>query len=67
MPYSSYVKYTYQLVVLAGMDMNDSVTPLLTIDAQDPPIFVNPIDLGGADAAGKIFTMGVRIKSDQVH
>lgn len=52
---------------MAGMDMNDSMTPLLTRDSRDAPILLHPIDLGGADAAGKIFTMGVRLKSDQVY
>lgn len=48
------------------MDMNDSITPLLTREAKVPPIFLNPSDLGGTDTAGKIFTMGIRLKTDDV-
>lgn len=60
-------RFTYQLVVVSGMEMNDSMTPILTAEAKTPPIFVNPFDLGGTESAGKIFTMGVRVKTDKVN
>jgi hypothetical protein len=36
------------------------------IDGSTPPILVNPDRLGGADAVGKVFTIGVRLKTLQV-
>lgn len=54
------------MVVMPGMGMNESITPILVIEAKIPPIFVNPSDLGGAESAGKVFTMGVRIKTENV-
>lgn len=57
----------YQLVAVGGHEMNlTSTSPILTLDAKVPPILVNPDQLGGPEAAGQIFTMGVRLKTEQV-
>ncbi|KAG4075464.1 hypothetical protein HA402_015117 [Bradysia odoriphaga] len=55
-------RYTYELLIVPGLEINGT-KPLLTIESKSPPILVNPSDLGGADAALKIFTLGVRLKS----
>lgn len=47
------------------MEIN-ATKPLLTIESKSPPIFVNPVELGGVEAAFKIFTLGVRLKSEHV-
>lgn len=59
-------RFTYQLLVVEGSVMNESLTPVLTMEAKIPPLFMNPSDLGGTETAGKIFTLGVRLKSEAV-
>lgn len=61
-----FYSFTYQLVVLPGMELNESLTPIVTIDTKAPPVLLNPDMLGGASAAGKIFTAGVRVKTAAV-
>lgn len=58
--------YEYELVVIPGVKIDQTVEPLLKIPAKKSPISVNPNDLGGSIAAGKVFTMGVRAKSSEV-
>lgn len=58
-------RYKYELLIVPGLDINGT-KPLLTIESNSPPIHVNPIDFGGAKAALKVFTLGVRLKSENV-
>lgn len=58
-------RFTYQLVVVEGLEMNESLTPVLTMDAKIPPLFLNPTELSGW-TAGTVYTLGVRLKSDAV-
>lgn len=55
----------YELLIVPGMEIN-STKPVLIIQAKSPPIFLNPDDLGGEEAALKVFTLGVRLKSEHV-
>lgn len=59
-------RYEYELVVVRGLVLNDSVTPIIRRTAKEPPISLNPEDLGGEAAARHVFTMGVRLKSKEV-
>lgn len=58
--------YEYELIVVPGLVLNDSVIPIIKTYAKEPPILINPSDLGGINAAGKTFTMGIRLKSPKV-
>lgn len=62
---SSY-RYEYELLVYQGVELKDSSTPIIRRTAKEPPITLNPDELGGEPAAGKKFTMGVRLKSPEV-
>lgn len=57
---------TYELIVVEGLAMKDELKPILTRTASIPPFMINPIDLGGVETAGKVFTFGVRSKSAEV-
>lgn len=59
-------RYEYELLVVQGLVLNDSVTPIIRRTAKEPPITLSPDELGGKAAARKIFTMGVRLKSPEV-
>lgn len=59
-------RYEYELIVVPGLVLNDSVIPIIKTYANEPPILINPSDLGGINAAGKTFTMGMRLKSPKV-
>lgn len=59
-------RFIYELVVMKGNEMNESVKPVLTREATVPPIMFNPSDLGGEETGGQVFTMGVRVKSKAV-
>lgn len=61
-----YSRYEYELVVVPGLTLNQSVTPIIRLTAKEPPMFVNPEDLGGVSSAGLVYTMGVRLKSPEV-
>lgn len=52
--------------MVPGLVLNDSVTPIIRTKVKEPPVMINPEDLGGSTAAGKTFTMGVRLKSPNV-
>jgi hypothetical protein len=65
-PVLIYYRFIYQAVVLPGHAANNKNAPLVIIDGTTPPILVNPDRLGGADAVGKVFTIGVRLKTLQV-
>lgn len=54
------------MIVVAGQILNDSIAPIIKRPVKEPPALINPDDLGGSNAAGKIFTMGVRLKSKDV-
>lgn len=58
--------FTYQLVVYSGINKNKSEIPFVMMEAKLPPILLNPDQLGGREAAGHVFTMGVRVKTSQV-
>lgn len=62
----SVFRFDYELVVVPGLVLNDSITPIIKTIAKEPPLFINPPDLGGANAAGKTFTMGIRARSAKV-
>lgn len=59
-------RYEYELIVVPGLVLNDSITPVIRTKVKEPPVMINPDDLGGSTAAGKTFTMGVRLKSAKV-
>lgn len=59
-------RYEYELVVVQGLVLNDSVTPLIRRTAKVPPMTLSPDELGGEAAAQHKFTMGVRLKSPDV-
>lgn len=51
---------------MPGLVLNESVTPIIKKITKEPPIYIDPQDLGGSSAAGKKFTMGVRLRSSDV-
>lgn len=59
-------RYEYELIVVSGQVLNDTVTPVIRKRVKEPPVLINPEDLGGNVAAGKIFTMGIRLRSEKV-
>lgn len=59
-------RFVYELVVMKGNEMNESMKPVFTREATVPPIMFNPSDLGGEETGGQVFTMGVRVKSNKV-
>lgn len=58
--------YEYEVIVVPGDDINDAVKPIIKTVTKEPPIFITPQDLGGSSATYKTFTMGVRLRSQQV-
>lgn len=56
-------RYEYELVVVPGLILNDSIKPIVRKIAKEPPLLINPDQLGGQLAAGKTFTMGIRSKT----
>lgn len=50
-------------MVVPGLVLNDSIKPIVQKIAKEPPIMINPDQLGGSLAAGKTFTMGIRSKT----
>jgi len=56
-------KYEYEMVVVPGKVLNDSISPIVKKKAVKPPALINPPDLGGNTAAGKMFTIGIRLKT----
>lgn len=56
-------RFEYELTVVEGLKINDTIPSILRMRAKQPPIYINPIDLGGSHAAGRIFTLGVRVRS----
>lgn len=59
-------RFMYELVVMKGNEMNETIKPVLTREAKVPPILLNPNELGGEETGGQVFTMGVRVKSKAV-
>ncbi|XP_055389216.1 sortilin-related receptor-like [Condylostylus longicornis] len=60
-------KFTYELVIYDGHyihEVENNATEIKRISSNTPPILVNPDDLGGLHALGRIFTFGIRLKSD---
>lgn len=53
------------MLVVRGLILNNTVTPILKLQAKVPPLFVSPDDLGGEITAGQIFTLGVRVRTAQ--
>lgn len=49
-----------------GVGVNLTSAPLAKIESKQPPIIFDPKDFGGEQAAGQIFTVGVRLKTEQV-
>lgn len=58
--------YDYELIVVPGLDMNHSMVPTLKKVIKKPPTWIHPTELGGEDAAGKTFTISVRLKTSDV-
>lgn len=52
--------------MVQGLVLNDSITPMIRRTAKEPPITLNPDELGGEAAARHVFTMGMRLKSPEV-
>lgn len=57
--------FTYEIIVHEGHGINSSVPPFLTIPAKEPPAFIQPDQLKSIADHG-VFTVGVRLKTDQV-
>lgn len=49
------------------MEINESITPAYRTIANEPPIMIQPADFTEPDAAEKVYTIGVRIVTDQVN
>jgi len=66
--FSSLRRFMYQAVVRKGESTRDQKdkNPIVVLEAQKPPILVNPSHLGSALSAGQVFNIGVRIKTNQV-
>lgn len=62
----AHFRYTYELTVVSGIHLNESSTPLIKQTYSRPPVSISLDDLGGENAAGKIFTMTVRLRSPHV-
>lgn len=62
-PFVFRLRYEYELLVVPGLVLNDSIKPIVQKIAKEPPIMINPDQLGGSEAAGKTFTMGIRLKT----
>lgn len=58
--------YDYELIVMPGLVLNHSLTPTLKKMIKRPPMWIHPVELGGSEAAGKTFTIGVRLKTSEV-
>uniref|UniRef100_A0A182QTE4 Sortilin-related receptor n=1 Tax=Anopheles farauti TaxID=69004 RepID=A0A182QTE4_9DIPT len=56
--------YTYEVVVYEGRDINNSAPPVLIVPAKEPPAFIQPDQLNAIAEQG-LFTIGVRLKTDQ--
>lgn len=47
------------------MEINASSVPILTIEAESPPMIVNP-DQFGEGGIGKVYTMAIRLRTKRV-
>lgn len=59
-------RFEYELVVVPGLVLNDSVAPVIKKRVKEAPVLINIQDLGGDVAAGKTFTMGIRMRTQKV-
>lgn len=59
-------KFSYEVCVYEGKGLGLPGGELTVLNAKEPPQLIHPTNLGGADASGKIFTVGVRIKTNRV-
>lgn len=50
----------------AGTREEKNNEPIVTLEAEQPPVLVHPSHLGGALSAGQVFNIGVRIKTKRV-
>lgn len=50
-----------------GTEINESLTPAYRTIANEPPILFQPSDIVSGDSPAKVYTIGVRIVTDQVH
>lgn len=50
-------------MVVPGLVLNDSIKPIVNKNAKESPIRIKLDELGGRSAAGKTFTMGIRVKN----
>lgn len=57
-------KYKYEAVVFEGTGING--TQVFALESAESPIVIHQSHLGGSTAAGKVFTVGVRLKTDRV-
>lgn len=57
-------KFIYEVIVHEGHGINVSVAPVLTLQAHEPPVFIEPDQLKMIDENG-IFTVGVRLKTEK--
>lgn len=60
-----YFSFDYELIIVQGLVLNDTIQPIVQKKTKLPPIFVTPDDLGGKLSIGRIYTLGVRIKTQQ--
>jgi len=57
--------YLYEIVVFLGYGISNTSEPIFAHTAKKPPFLINPENLG-ADSPGKVYTVGIRVKSDKV-
>uniref|UniRef100_A0A336L6F8 Sortilin-related receptor n=1 Tax=Culicoides sonorensis TaxID=179676 RepID=A0A336L6F8_CULSO len=56
-------KHKYEAVVFEGMGING--TEIAVIEAKNAPVQIHQSHLGGSKAAGKVFTVGVRMRTER--
>jgi hypothetical protein len=57
--------YTYEAIVISGQGAHFEDKPVAIVESATPPIFIHPSHLGGESSAGKVFTIGLRLKTNQ--
>jgi hypothetical protein len=58
--------FTYQAIVIEGTTPNFEEKPVAVVEGSTPPILIHPSHLGGENSIGKVFTVGLRLKTKQV-
>lgn len=61
-----YFRFRYELLVYQGTEINESLTPAYRTIANEPPIMFQPSDIVSENMPINVYTVGVRIVTDQV-